>query len=234
MYVNNETGVIQPLKAIANICHENDVMLFSDATQAVGKMPIDLNDLQIDLMCFSGHKFYGPKGIGGLFVRKGLKLEPLIHGGGHENGLRSGTLNVPAIVGLAKAFELSFNEKESNEKLIKALRDKFEKALLSTKKIRLNGNSKFRLYNVSNITFLDIDPFLINSSLKNVAFSQGSACNSNSIKPSHVLKAMGIFDKEALSSFRFSFGKFNSDEEIQFVLNIFYKLLNTNLILKEV
>ena len=114
------------------------------------------------------------------------------------------------------------------------MRDKFEKELLSTKKVRLNGGSKFRLYNVSNISFMDIDPFLINSSLKNVAFSQGSACNSNSIKPSHVLKAMGVSDKEALSSFRFSFGKYNTMEEIQFVFSILHKLLNTNLTLKEV
>lgn len=225
IYVNNETGVIQPIEEIAEVCKSKNVIFFTDATQAIGKIPIDVSNSKIDLMSFSGHKFYGPKGIGGLYCRKNIKLKALLHGGGHENGLRSGTLNVPGIVGLAKALELSINEMDDNKKKIKTLREKFENVLLSTNKINLNGHPSFRLYNVSNICFNEIDPFLINKSLKDVAFSQGSACNSNSVKPSHVLKAMGMSDKNAASSFRFSFGKYNNSDEIEKVLTQLTKIL---------
>jgi len=234
IYVNNETGVIQPIKEIGEICKNKDVLFFTDATQAVGKIPIDVNELNLDLLCFSGHKFYGPKGIGGLYCRKDVKLEALIHGGGHERGLRSGTLNVPGIVGLAKAFEITMAEMQTNEEKIKTLRDEFENKLLITKKVKLNGHPLKRLYNVSNICLTAVDPFLVNNELIDVAYSQGSACNSSSIKPSHVLKAMGLSDQETLSSFRFSFGKYNTMDEINRVIESLMKLFKTKPVLNKV
>ncbi len=228
IYVNNETGVIQPIKDIGEICRNKKLFFFTDATQAVGKIQIDVNDLNIDLMCFSGHKFYGPKGIGGLFRKNNVHLLPLIHGGGQEQGLRGGTLNVPGIVGLAKAFELSMNEIQTNEIKIKTLRDKFESKLLTTNKIKLNGHITKRLYNVSNIRLIDIDPELLQKELCDVAYSKGSACNSSSIKPSHVLKAMGLSDDEALASFRFSFSKYNTLEEINTVTKSLLKILGVS------
>ena len=228
IYVNNETGVIQPIEVIGEICKRNDIFFFTDATQAIGKIPIDVNKLNIDLMCFSGHKFYGQKGVGGLYCRKNVKLEALFHGGGQERGLRSGTLNVPGIVGLAKSFEIATGEMEINQEKIKLLRDKFEKRLLETNLVNLNGHSSKRLFNVSNLCFTETDPILLTSELKNVAFSQGSACNSSSIKPSHVLKAMGLTDKEILSSFRFSFGKYNTMEEINQVISTINKLFESD------
>jgi len=220
IYVNNETGVIQPIEVIGEICKRKDIFFFTDATQAIGKIPIGVNKLNIDLMCFSGHKFYGPKGVGGLYCRKNVKLEALIHGGGHERGLRSGTLNVPGIVGLAKSFEIAAGEMEINQEKIKLLQDKFEKRLLETNLVKLNGHSSKRLFNVSNLCFKESDPILLTSKLKDVAFSRGSACNSSSIQPSHVLKSMGLSDKEATASFRFSFGKFNTEKELNYVLTL--------------
>lgn len=224
LYVNNETGVIHPVEKISEICKSKNVIFFTDATQAVGKIPIIVND--IDLMCFSGHKFYGPKGIGGLYCNRSIKLKPLLHGGGHEDGLRSGTLNVPGIVGLTKAFEIAYDEMQANINFIQSLRDKFERIILSQNNVKLNGHPKKRLFNVSNICIREIDPFLIKSSLKDVAFSQGSACNSSSIKPSYVLSSMGFSYEDAFSSFRFSFGKYNSESEIDTVLNQLEKILN--------
>lgn len=234
IFVNNETGVIQPIKEIAETCKSKNVLLFTDATQAVGKIPIDVKELNVDLMSFSGHKFYGPKGVGGLFCRKDVKLEAQLHGGGHEQGLRSGTLNVPGIVGLAKAFELAVKEMQINIENVKALRDKLEGNLLSMGGIKLNGHLEHRLFNVSSICFSDTDPFLINGSLKDVAFSQGSACNSWSIQPSHVLKSMGLSDKEALSSFRFSFGKYNTEDEIYYVSSMLKEILKAKEVLNKV
>lgn len=227
IYVNNETGVIQPIKNIGEICRNKNVFFFTDATQAVGKIPIDISKSNIDMMCFSGHKFYGPKGIGGLLIRKDIKLEPLFHGGGQERGLRSGTLNVPGIVGLAKAFERAHSEMIQNQEKVKTLRDKFENELLKTKMIKINGHPTKRLFNVSNICLTKTDPFLVQNELSTVAYSQGSACNSSSVKPSHVLKAMGLTNKEALSSFRFSFGKENNMDEINLVIRSFKRLFES-------
>ncbi|HCY76481.1 MAG TPA: IscS subfamily cysteine desulfurase [Ignavibacteriales bacterium] len=225
MYVNNETGVVQPIAKIAEICNLNKVLFFTDATQAVGKLPINTSNCKIDLLCFSGHKFYGPKGIGGLYCKRNIKLNPLLHGGGHENGLRSGTLNVPGIVGLSKAFEIAHDEMQTNKEFIQSLRDKFERIILSQYNVKLNGHPKNRLYNVSNMSFKDIDPLLMISSLNDIAFSQGSACSSSSIKPSHVLTSMGVSYEEAFSSFRFSFGKYNSESEVDSVLSQLGKIL---------
>ncbi|MBW7841612.1 MAG: cysteine desulfurase [Ignavibacterium sp.] len=218
MFVNNEIGVIQPIKDIAKITHENGSIFMSDATQAVGKIPIDVNDLGIDLMSFSGHKFYGPKGVGALYVRSRrpnkVSLSPLIHGGGHERGYRSGTLNVPGIVGLGKAAELAVQEMENNSVRIKKLRDHLESELLKIKHTFLNGHKTNRLYNISNICFKGVDADAIMTGMKNIAISNGSACTSMKVEPSHVLKAIGIKDDEAYSSIRFSLGKFNTIEDI--------------------
>ena len=228
MFVNNEIGVIQPIKEIAEITHKNNTIFMSDATQAVGKIPVNINEFGIDLMSLSGHKFYGPKGIGGLYIKNNIKIEPIFHGGGQENNLRSGTLNVPGVIGLSKALQLSIEDMVENEKLIRNFRDEFENRLLLSKCIKINGHNKSRLFNVSNVCFFNTDPFLIIKSLKNIAYSQGLACNSSLIKPSHVLKAIGISDREALSSFRFSFGKYNNLAEVFNVLNKLIKVCQQN------
>lgn len=219
MFVNNETGVIQPIKEIAEIAHEFGAVFMTDATQALGKIPFSVEEMGIDLMAFSGHKIYAPKGIGGLYVknRKGRKvsLEALIHGGGHEKGMRSGTLNVPGIVGLGKACEIAQSEMTSNTKKIKDLRDYLESELLKVEGSHVNGSTEHRLYNVSNIRFEGIDSDAVITGLENISVSNGSACTSTSIEPSHVLVAMGLTDQEAYSSLRLSLGKFNNKKEVE-------------------
>lgn len=229
MYVNNETGVIQPIQEIAEIAHSRGAFFMSDATQAIGKMSIDVNKLGIDLMSFSAHKFYGPKGIGGLFVRRNpphwVKLNPLIHGGGHEARLRSGTLNVPAIVGLGKAAEIALNEMNPDAQRIEHLRTNLESGLLQIKDTTINGNISKRLYNVSNISFKGIYAGPIVGRIKDIALSTGSACTSASLEPSHVLSAMGLSEAEAYSSIRFSLGRFNTQEEITEVIEEFRNII---------
>lgn len=222
MLVNNEIGVIQPIKEIAKIAHSKDAFFMTDGTQAVGKTPVNVDLLGIDLMSFSGHKFYGPKGVGVLYARSKrpnkVKLNPLLHGGGHEKGLRSGTLNVPAIVGLGKAAEIASQEMDTDEKRIGELRDYLEKEFLKIKNTSLNGHPKQRLYNVSNICFKSVDADAMIIGLKNIAVSNGSACTSTSIKPSHVLKAIGLSNEDAFSTLRFSLGRFNTKTEIDTVI----------------
>lgn len=218
MLINNETGVIQPIKEIADIAHSNGAFFMTDATQAVGKMTINVNELGIDLMSFSGHKVYGPKGIGGLYVRSKrpnkVKLIPLLHGGGHERGFRSGTMNVPGIVGLGKAVEIAQREMEGDAKRISVLRNELEKELLKIENTTLNGHPEKRLYNTSSICFKGADADAMIIGLEYFALSNGSACSSTSVEPSHVLKAMGISDDDAFSTLRFSLGKFNTQDEI--------------------
>jgi cysteine desulfurase len=223
MYANNETGVIHPLKEIAQIVHEKKCLLFSDATQAVGKIPVDVQSAQIDLLCFSSHKIYGPKGVGALFVRRKnprVNLIPQIHGGGHERGLRSGTLNVPAIVGFGKASEIAEKEMNNDAHRISLLRDELEKNLLTLGNVFVNGVSKhtqvFRLPNVTNLCFKGIKADTLIAKIPDIAVSTGSACTSAIPEPSHVLKAMGLSDEMAYSSIRFSLGKFTTKEEIKF------------------
>lgn len=221
MYVNNETGVIQPIKEIASITQKKNVFFMMDATQAVGKINIDVDDLGVDLLAFSGHKMYAPKGIGVLYVRKShnkLQISPLIHGGGHENGLRSGTLNVPGIIALAKACEVAKEEMVENQEKIIKLRDNLENALLKLSNTSLNGSYKNRIYNTTNICIKGIDANILIGRMKNVAVSNGSACTAAVVEPSHVLKAMGISDEDAFASIRFSLGKFNTKEEINTVI----------------
>lgn len=215
MYVNNETGVIQAIKEIAALAHEKGALFMTDATQAVGKIEIDVNDIGIDLLCFSGHKMYAPKGIGALYVRNKTKLSPQIHGGGHEQGLRSGTLNVPGIIALAKACEIASEEMALNQRNISALRDKLETELLNLPNVSLNGDSENRIYNTTNICFKGQDANVMIGRMKNIAVSNGSACSSAVVEPSHVLKAMGLSDDDAFASLRFSLGKFNTIEDIE-------------------
>lgn len=210
MLVNNETGVIQPIIEISALAHEKGAFFMSDATQAVGKIPIDINAMGIDLLAFSGHKFYGPKGIGGLYVRSRrpnkVRLSPIIHGGGHELGVRSGTLNVPGIVGLGTASEIAMLEMNKNKEQIGRLRNELERSLLALPNTSLNGHPEKRLYNVSNICFHGIDADALMIGMEGIVVSNGSACSSTKVEPSHVLTAMGKTPQDAYSSIRFSLG----------------------------
>jgi cysteine desulfurase len=228
MYVNNETGVIQRIKEIANLAHEKGALFMSDATQAVGKIEIDVDDLGVDLLCFSGHKMYAPKGIGALYVRNKTKLSPQIHGGGHEQGLRSGTLNVPGIIALAKACEIASEEMALNQRNISALRDKLEFELLKLPNTSINGDSENRIYNTTNICFKGQDANVLIGRMKNIAVSNGSACSSAVVEPSHVLKSMGLNDEDAFASLRFSLGKYNTIEDIETAVNKIKELTQPN------
>ncbi|HWY98663.1 MAG TPA: cysteine desulfurase family protein [Bacteroidia bacterium] len=231
MFVNNETGVIQPMQEISELIHPMGVLLMTDGTQAMGKLLFNVQDLDIDLMSFSAHKFYGPKGIGGLFIREKspkIKLPAFIHGGGHENGIRSGTLNVAGIVGMGKAAEIANNEMLADIDRVSQLRDYLEKELLKIKNTSLNGNAVKRLYNVTNICFKGIDANTLIGSLRNIAVSNGSACTSRLVEASHVLLAMGLNEQDAFSSIRFSLGRFNTKEEIDTVVEEIKILLQKN------
>jgi len=223
MMANNETGVIQSIKMLSDVTHQHGAFFMTDATQAVGKLPIKVDDLGIDLLAFSGHKFYAPKGVGGLFVRSRrpnrVILDTLIHGGGHERGMRSGTLNVPGLVGLGKAARISMDQMAEEGKKIRLLRDELEMKLLEIDNTVINGERVQRLYNTSNICFKGADADAMIIGLKNIAVSNGSACTSASIEPSHVLKAMGLSDEDAFSSLRFSLGRFNNMKEVLSVVN---------------
>lgn len=224
MYANNEIGVIQPIEEIADLTHEVGAIFMTDATQGFGKIPIDVDALGIDLMPFSGHKIYAPKGVGGLYVRSRpqnkIKLLPMIHGGGHERNLRSGTLNVPGIVGLGKACEIARTEMEAESEYIVRLRDKLESGLLKIEGTRVNGSAQHRMPNVTNILFDDIDSdaLIMALNIDRIIVSNGSACTSAFIEPSHVLLSLGLNEQQAYSSIRFSLGRFNTEEEINFVI----------------
>ncbi|MBF7097194.1 cysteine desulfurase NifS [Alkalibacter mobilis] len=221
MYANNEIGTIQPIKKIGEIARENDVYFHTDAVQAFGSIEIDVKDLNVDMMSISGHKIYGPKGIGALYIRKGVKIDNLIHGGGQERKKRAGTENTPAIVGFAKACELvTENLKESAEKAIE-LRDYMIKNILENiDEVRLNGHPTERLpgnVNVS-IRYIEGESILLSLDLIGIAASSGSACTSGALDPSHVLLAIGLSHEIAHGSLRFSIGKDTTREEVDFVL----------------
>ena len=223
MFGNNEIGVIQPIREISAIARKHGVLFFSDATQAVGKVPVDVLADGIDLMAFSGHKMYGPKGVGALYVRRKnprVKVTAQMDGGGHERGMRSGTLNVPGIVGLGKACELCMNEMESEAKRLSAMRDRLESALMQVEEAYVNGNREHRLPHTTNISFKYVEgEGLMMGFNKNIALSSGSACTSASLEPSYVLKALGLGDDLAHSSLRFGLGRFTTDEQIDFTIN---------------
>jgi cysteine desulfurase len=229
MLANNETGVIQPLREIAKITHEYNSILFCDATQAAGKTTIDVNDLGVDLLCISAHKFYGPKGVGALFVRRKnprVILQAQIDGGGHEKGLRSGTLNVPGIVGLGKTCEIAQKKMWDNNTKVGALRAKLEHYLLDINGVRINGSTKYRLYNTANICFSGTKADdIIKKINSKICVSSGSACSSALAQPSHVLKAMGMGDEDSYSSIRFSLGKFTTESEIEETIAALKKVL---------
>lgn len=225
MLANNETGVIQPIKQFAEIIHSHGALFMTDATQAVGKIDINVDAMGIDLLCMSGHKLYAPKGIGALFVRQRgnrIKLPALLHGGGHERGFRSGTLNVPGIVALGSACDIASKEMKKEGERILVLRDYLENELLKIEGTSINGNIGQRLYNTSNIFFKGIDSDAMIMGLSNpesdqplIAVSNGSACTSASIDPSHVLVAMGLDEISAFQCIRFSLGKFNTLDQIK-------------------
>jgi cysteine desulfurase len=229
MLANNETGVIQPIKEISKLSHNVRALFMTDATQAVGKIPINVDELGIDLLCLSGHKLYAPKGVGTLFVRQRMnrvKIPALLHGGGHEKGLRSGTLNVPGIVALGAACSIAQKEMSKNAESISALRDYLEANLLKIYETSVNGDVENRLYNTSNILFRGADSDAIIMGLSNpdndlplIAVSNGSACTSTTIEPSHVLTAMGLDEVAAFSSIRFSVGIFNTKIEMDIVID---------------
>jgi cysteine desulfurase len=223
MAANNEIGTIQEISEIGKICREKNVFFHTDATQAVGKIPLDVNAMNIDLLSLSGHKIYGPKGVGVLFVRSAnpkVKLSPLSDGGGHERGMRSGTLNVPGIVGLAKAIELSTAVMKEESQRLSSFRDRMFKTFSGQlPDVYLNGHSTNRLPNNLNISFLNVEDTALMMSMKDVAVSTGSACSTGDPEPSHVLKALHLPPARLHSALRFGLGRFTTEEEVTFVIN---------------
>jgi cysteine desulfurase len=223
MYANNEIGVIQPVKEISTIAKKHGILFFSDAVQAVGKVPVDVNKDGIDIMAFTAHKMYGPKGIGALYVRRKnprVKVTAQMDGGGHERGMRSGTLNVPGIVGFGKACELARLEMADDAARLSKLRDKLETSLMQLEEAYVNGNREHRLPHVTNISFKYVEgEGLLMGFNKNIALSSGSACTSASLEPSYVLKALGLGDDLAHSSLRFGLGRFTTEEQIDYTIN---------------
>lgn len=229
MAANNETGVLQDLEKIAEITHQHEVIFFSDTTQLVGKLPIDVNEMGLDLCCISAHKLYGPKGVGALYVRRKnprVNLIPLFHGGGHENQKRSGTLNVTGIVGLGKACEIAKNDFWDDNMNISKMRSYLEHQLLEIPDLRINGSTRYRLYNTSNLYFPKLkDGSSVFSHIKNqYAVSLGSACTSANAEPSHVLMVMGLTKEESENCIRFSFGKKSQKEEVEKLVNLILSL----------
>ncbi|MDZ4680996.1 MAG: IscS subfamily cysteine desulfurase [Saprospiraceae bacterium] len=223
MWANNETGVIQDMKAIGQICEKHGVLLMSDATQAVGKIPVHPKEVGVHLLAFTAHKMYGPKGIGALYVcRKNprVKVTAQMDGGGHERGMRSGTLNVPGIVGLGKAAEIAKNEMAQDAERLSRLRDKLEIALRGNlEEVYINGNTEHRMPHVTNLSFKHVEgEGLMMTFNQNIAVSSGSACTSASLEPSYVLVALGLGDDLAHSSIRFSLGRFTTEEEVDFAV----------------
>jgi cysteine desulfurase len=230
MYANNEIGTVMPMKEISAIAKKHGVLVFSDATQAVGKIPVNVNKDGIDLMAFTSHKMYGPKGAGALYVRRKnprVKVTAQMDGGGHERGMRSGTLNVPGIVGFGKACEICMQEMDQDAERIVKLRDKLENALLSLEEAYLNGHKQYRLPHVSNISFKYVEgEGLLMGFNKDIALSSGSACTSASLEPSYVLKALGLGDDLAHSSLRFGLGRFTTEDQIDYTIEAVTRTVN--------
>jgi cysteine desulfurase len=229
MYGNNEIGVIQPVKEIAAIAHKFGALFMTDATQAVGKIPVDVNKDGIDILALSAHKMYGPKGVGALYVRRKnprVKVTAQMDGGGHERGMRSGTLNVAGIVGLGKACEICALDMEADTKRLSALRDKLEKALTVLEESYVNGNVEHRLPHVANISFKYVEGEGLMMAMKDLAVSSGSACTSASLEPSYVLKSLGLSDDLAHSSIRFGLGRFTTEEEVDYAIEVTLKAVN--------
>lgn len=230
MYGNNEIGVVQPVKEISAIARKHNVLFFTDGTQAVGKIPVDVIADGIDLMAFTAHKMYGPKGIGALYVRRKnprVKVTAQMDGGGHERSMRSGTLNVPGIVGFGKAAEICKNEMAAESARLRILRDKLENGLLQLEESYLNGHKENRLPHTTNISFKYVEgEGLLMGFNKNIALSSGSACTSASLEPSYVLKALGLGDDLAHSSLRFGLGRFTTEEQIDYTIKAISDTVN--------
>ncbi len=230
MMANNEIGVIQPMAEIGEICRKHGVLFFSDAVQAVGKVPVDVNAMKIDILSISGHKVYGPKGIGALYVRRKnprVKLAGIIDGGGHERGMRSGTLNVPGIVGLGKALEIAIEEMPQEIKRLTYLRNKLKDGIMSQlEDCYINGSMESRLPGNLNMSFAYVEGEGLLMGMKGLAVSSGSACTSASLEPSHVLKALGVGDDLAHSSIRYGLGRFNTEEDVDYAIKITVEAVN--------
>jgi cysteine desulfurase len=220
---NNEIGTINNIKTIGEICREHNVIFHTDATQAIGKIPFDVNEFNVDVASFSAHKIYGPKGTGALYIKSKnprVKIQPLIYGGGHENSLRSGTLNVPGIVGFGKAIEICAEKMPEESERLKRMRDNLYEGIKSElNDVYLNGSMEYRLPNNLNLSFRYVKAENLIMDLKEIAVSTGAACSSETLKPSHVLKSIGLPDDLAHSSIRFGLGRFNTNEEISFTIN---------------
>ena len=222
MHANNEIGTIEPIKEIGKICRENEIYFHTDAAQTYGKISIDVKKMNIDLLTASSHKMYGPKGAACLFIREGVKIEPLLHGGGHEFGLRSSTLNVPAIVGFGEAAKICKKEMKKEEKKLTKLRDRLIKNVLKIENSHLNGHPKKRLPNNANFwfAFIEGESLIMQLDMKGIAASTGSACSTESLEPSHVLLAIGLKPWEAHGSLRLSLGRWSTKEEVDYVLEV--------------
>ncbi len=222
MLVNNEIGVIQPVDAIGELCRSKGIVFHCDAAQATGKIKIDLEKTKADLMTFTAHKSYGPKGIGALYVRRKprIRIEPQMHGGGHERGMRSGTLPTHQIVGMGEAFRIAREEMDSETARIVALRDRLAKGLSSMEEVYINGDMEHRVPHNLNVSFNYVEGESLIMAIKDIAVSSGSACTSASLEPSYVLRALGRSDELAHSSIRFTFGRFTTEEDIDFTINL--------------
>jgi cysteine desulfurase len=218
MAANNEIGVLQPVEEIGKLCRERGVLFHSDAVQALGRIPLDVTSMNLDLASLTAHKNYGPKGCGALYVRRGVRVSTIIDGGGHEQGMRSGTLNVPGIVGFGKACEISPQEMPEESCRIAGLRNRLrDKLLAELDGVLVNGSMEHRLPGNLNISFLGVDGETLMTAVKDIAVSSGSACHSDSVESSHVLKALGLSDEAAGSAIRFGIGRFNTEAEIDYV-----------------
>lgn len=223
MHANNEVGTIEPIREISKFAKERGIYMHTDAVQTVGKIPTDVNELGVDLLSLSGHKFYGPKGVGALFIRKMTKIDSLLHGGHHERNRRAGTENVPGIVGLGKACEIAIKEREEEERKLKILRDRLQKGIEEKiDDVIINGHPEKRLSGTLNvcIKYIEGESMLLNLDFEGIAASSGSACTSGTLEPSHVLLALGIPPEVAHGSLRFSLGRDNTEEDIDRVTEV--------------
>jgi len=227
MHANNEIGTVEPIEEIAKIARENEIVFHTDAVQSVGKIPVNVKRIGMDMLSISAHKIYGPKGVGALYIKKGTKIEAIIHGGGHEKGLRPSTENVPGIVGLGKACELAEKRMEEDMKRMQRLRDKLIKGVLEIEESYLNGHPEKRLPNNAHFRFAAVEGESLILSLddKGIAGSTGSACSSKKLKPSHVLMAIGLNEVQAHGSLRLTLGRENTEEEIDYVIEVLPPIL---------
>lgn len=227
MHVNNEIGIVQDIAAIGELCRTRDILFHVDATQSVGKLPLDVGQINVDLVSFSAHKIYGPKGIGGLYVRRKprIRIEAQIHGGGHERGMRSGTLPVHQIVGMGEAYRVAKEEMTAEMARLAVLRKKLWEGISKLEDVTLNGDLEQGAPNILNISFGGVEGETLIMALKDLALSSGSACTSASLEPSYVLSALGLPDDLAHSSLRFSLGRFTTEEEVDFAIALVQKAI---------